>query len=100
MLVKGPGAEASAATLAVLTWRVAETQRPRLVELGLERLFREIELPLVHVLARMEAVGVKMDPYRLGEITARLRDSVDELHDEIIRLAGEDFTVASPQQLA
>ena len=100
VLVEGPRAEAAAATRAVLTWRVAAAQRPRLVELGLERLFREIELPLVHVLARMEAAGVKMDPYRLGEITARLRDRVDELHDEIIRLAGEDFTVASPQQLA
>ena len=100
VLVEGPHAEAAAATRAVLTWRVAAAQRPRLVEHGLERLFREIELPLVHVLARMEAAGVKMDPYRLGEITARLRDRVDELHDEIIRLAGEDFTVASPQQLA
>jgi len=100
VLVAGPRAEAAAATRAVLTWRVAAAQRPRLVERGLERLFREIELPLVHVLARMEAAGVKMDPYRLGEITARLRDRVDELHDEIIRLAGEDFTVASPQQLA
>ena len=100
VLVEGPRAEAAAATRAVLTWRVATAQRPRLVELGLERLFREIELPLVHVLAQIEAAGVKMDPYRLGEITARLRDRVDELHDEILRLAGEEFTVASPQQLA
>ncbi len=100
VLVEGPRAEAAAATRALLTWRVATAQRPRLVELGLERLFREIELPLVYVLAQMEATGVKMDPYRLGEITARLRDRVDELHDEIIRLAGVDFTVASPQQLA
>ncbi len=71
LLVEGPRAEAEAATRAALTWRLAEAQRPRLLELGLERLFREIELPLVHVLARMEAAGVKMDPYRLGEITAR-----------------------------
>ena len=100
VLVDGPAAEAAAATRAALTWRVAETQRPRLVELGLERLFREIELPLVRVLARMEAAGVKMDPYRLGEITARVRDRVDELTDEIMRLAGGDFAIGSPQQLA
>jgi len=99
-LVEGPAAEAAAATRAVLTWRVAEQQRPRLVELGLERLFREIELPLVRVLAQMEAAGVKMDPYRLGEITARVRDRVDEVHDEIVALAGEEFTIGSPQQLA
>src|SRR5665811_1347034 len=99
-LVEGSRAQVAAATRAVLTWRVAAAQRPRLLELGLERLFREVELPLVRVLAQMEAAGVKMDPYRLGEITARLRDRVDELHDEIIRLAGIEFTVASPQQLA
>jgi DNA polymerase I len=99
-IVEGPAAEAAAATRATLTWRVAEAQRPRLVELGLERLFREIELPLVRVLARMEAAGVKMDPYRLGEITARVRDRIDELSDEITRLAGGPFTIGSPQQLA
>ena len=99
-LTEGPAAEAAAATRATLTWRVAEAQRPRLLELGLERLFREIELPLVRVLARMEAAGVKMDPYRLGEITARVRDRVDELCDAITRLAGGPFTIGSPQQLA
>jgi DNA polymerase-1 len=99
-LVEGPAAEAAAATRATLTWRVAEAQRPRLVELGLERLFREIELPLVRVLAQMEAAGVKMDPYRLGEITARVRDRIDELADDITRLAGGPFTIGSPQQLA
>jgi DNA polymerase-1 len=99
-LVEGPAAEAAAATRATLTWRVAAAQRPRLVELGLERLFREIELPLVRVLARMEAAGVKMDPYRLGEITARVRDRIDELADEITRLAGGRFTIGSPPQLA
>ena len=99
-LVEGPAAEAAAATRATLTWRVAETQRSRLVEFGLERLFREIELPLVRVLAQMEAAGVKMDPYRLGEITARVRDRIDELADEITRLAGGPFTIGSPQQLA
>jgi DNA polymerase I len=99
-LVEGPAAEAAAATRATLTWRVAEAQRPRLVELGLERLFREVELPLVRVLAQMEAAGVKMDPYRLGEITARVRDRIDEVTDAIYRKAGEPFTIGSPQQLA
>lgn len=99
-LVEGPATEAAAATRATLTWRVAEAQRPRLLELGLERLFREVELPLVRVLAQMEAAGVKMDPYRLGEITARVRDRIDELGDEIHRLAGGPFTIGSPQQLA
>ena len=41
-----------------------------------------------------------MDPYRLGEITARVRDRIDELSDEVVRLAGGPFTIGSPQQLA
>ncbi len=90
----------TAAARAALTWRVAATQRPRLVDLGLERLFREVELPLVRVLARMEQAGVRMDPYRLGEITARARDRVDELTDRIHELAGGPFTIGSTQQLA
>ncbi|MFA4964622.1 MAG: DNA polymerase I [Thermoleophilia bacterium] len=97
---EGSIAEAAAASRALLTWRVAAEQEPRLDSLGLGRLFREIELPLVHVLAQMEAAGIKMDPYRLGEITARVRDRVDELRDEIVRLAGGEFTLGSPQQLA
>ena len=90
----------TAAARAARTWRVAAAQRPRLLDLGLEKLFREVELPLVRVLARMEQAGVRMDPYRLGEITARVRDRVDELTDRVHELAGRPFTIASPQQLA
>jgi len=99
-VLAGPQSEAEAATRAVLTWRVAETQRPRLENLGLGRLFRETELPLERVLARMEAFGVRMDPYRLGEITARVRERVEEVRDRIHDLAGGTFTIGSPQQLA
>lgn len=94
------GATAAAAARAVLTARLQPGQYQQLCALGLERLFREVELPLVHVLAQMEAAGVRIDPYRLGEITARLRDRIDELCDEIHRLAGGPFTIGSPQQLA
>ncbi len=99
-LVDGPQDEAAAATRAVLTWELAERQRGLLLELGLERLFREVELPLARVLARMETVGVRMDPYRLGEITARVRDAVDEARDRIYGLAGGEFNIGSPPQLA
>jgi DNA polymerase-1 len=43
---------------------------------------------------------VRMDPYRLGEITARVRDRVDELTDRVHELAGGPFTIGSPSQLA
>jgi len=95
----GEAPATAAATAAVLTWRLAAAQRPRLAALGLERLFREVELPLVRVLARMERAGVRVDLHRLGEITARVRDRLDELHDRIVALAGEEFALGSPQQL-
>lgn len=94
------GTEARIAAEAILTARLATSQRPQLQALGLERLFREIELPLVHVLAQMEAAGVRIDLYRLAEITARVRDRIDELRDRIYDLAGGPFTIGSPQQLA
>jgi DNA polymerase-1 len=99
-VMEGPQAEAEAATRAALTWRLAEEQRPKLEQLDLGRLFREVELPLIAVLARMEAAGVAIDLHRLGEITGRVRDSVDECRDGIWRLAGGEFTIGSPQQLA
>ena len=99
-IAEGPRHEALAATRAVLTRRLAAEQRRRLGELGLESLYRDIELPLVRVLAAMEAVGVAIDVHRLGEITAGLRDRIDELHDRIVELAGTAFTIGSTQQLA
>ena len=99
-VAEGPHLEALAATRAVLTWRLCAEQRTRLAELGLETLFTEVELPLVRVLAAMEAVGVAIDLHRLGEITARLRDRLDEVRDLIFELAGGEFTVGSTQQVA
>ncbi len=72
----------------------------RLEERGVERLYREIELPLTRVLAAMEEAGVKIDTYRMGEITARLRDRVEELEQRCFELAGEEFMIGSTQQVA
>jgi DNA polymerase-1 len=93
-------AVSAAATQAVLARRLAAVQEPRLHALRLGRLYREVELPLVRVLALMEWAGIRLDSYRLGEITARLREQVDELADRIHELAGEPFTIGSPKQLA
>jgi len=84
----------------VLARRLAAVQEPRLHALRLGRLYREVELPLVRVLALMEWAGIRLDSYRLGEITARLREQVDELADRIHDLAGVPFTIGSPKQLA
>jgi DNA polymerase I len=80
--------------------RLAAPIRARLVERGSERLYDEIELPLTAVLASMEDAGVKIDDYRMGEITARLSDRVEELESQAYELAGEEFMLGSTQQVA
>ena len=80
--------------------RLAGPMRERVVERGSERLYDEIELPLTAVLASMEDAGVKIDTYRMGEITARLADRVEELEAQAYELAGEEFMLGSTQQVA
>jgi DNA polymerase-1 len=80
--------------------RLIGPMRERLRERGGERLYEDIELPLTEVLAAMEDVGVKIDDYRMGEITARLRDRVEELEQAAYELAGEQFMLGSTQQVA
>jgi DNA polymerase-1 len=85
---------------AVLTRLLAERQRDRLEEDGLTSLFHEIELPLVDVLVEMERAGVKLDVERLRAISERFNQRAIELEQRVWELAGEEFTIGSPQQLA
>jgi DNA polymerase I len=85
---------------AVLTRVLAERQRARLDEDGLTSLFHEIELPLVDVLVEMERAGIKLDVNRLAEISRRFDERAIELERRVWDLAGEEFTIGSPQQLA
>ena len=78
---------------------LAEIQRPRIEELGLEPLLREVELPLVHVLAAMEREGLKLDAERLAEVGAGFGERIATLEKEIFELAEEEFTIGSPQQV-
>jgi DNA polymerase-1 len=82
-----------------LTHELAGRQRERLDELGLDRLLREVEMPLIEVLAAMERAGVKLDAKRLAEIGQGMAERIAELEREIFELAGHQFTIGSPQQL-
>ena len=98
-----PEVEEETATLiraAEVPRRLAGPLRARLRERGSEELYDRIELPLTAVLASMEDVGIKIDTYRMGEITARLADRVEELESQAYELAGEEFMLGSTQQLA
>jgi DNA polymerase-1 len=97
-----PAAEEETAALvrhAESARRLAPLLRERVRERGLERLYDDVELPLTTVLAAMEDAGVRIDTYRMGEITARLSDRVEELEARAYELAGEEFVLGSPQQL-
>jgi DNA polymerase I len=97
-----PEAEEETARLvrqAAVTLRLRDPLLERVRERGAEPLYRDVEMPLVGVLARMEEAGVKIDTYRMGEITARLADRVEELESRAYELAGEEFVLGSPQQL-
>jgi DNA polymerase-1 len=98
-----PDAEEETAALvrhAAATLRLRDPLLESVRERGSEELYREIELPLTAVLAAMEEAGVKVDTYRMGEITARLADRVEELEAKAYELAGEEFMLGSTQQVA
>jgi DNA polymerase I len=102
-LLPVPEADEETAALvrhAAATLRLREPLLERVRERGEEPLYREIELPLTEVLAAMETAGVKVDTYRMGEITARLADRVEELESKAYELAGEEFMLGSTQQVA
>jgi DNA polymerase I len=85
---------------AVLTRLLAARQRERLEEDGLTDLLHDVELPLVDVLVEMERAGVKIDVAGLGRIRERFGRRAAELERRVWELAGEEFTIGSPQQLS
>jgi DNA polymerase-1 len=88
------------ASNALLVAALARWQREEIRARGLTDLFEQVELPLVEVLCRMERQGVKLDVERLGQLAATVAEEVTRLEREIYELAGEEFTVGSPQQLS
>lgn len=83
-----------------LALRLSELLWPRVVEKKLDVLYREIELPLIEVLAEMEMAGVKVDPSALRGLSEELEVQLRQLEKKIFELSGEEFNLNSPQQLA
>jgi DNA polymerase-1 len=81
------------------TLRLKELFEPQLGEHTLEDLFLELELPLIPVLARMEANGIKIDVPLFREMNKKLEEELAELRSGIVALAGEEFNLNSTQQL-
>jgi DNA polymerase-1 len=93
------GSAAMAAAAAAVVLPVAAAQERALREQGMWDLFRNIELPLTRVLISMEEAGIHLDCYRLGEMSGKTQDQLEELESSIYELAGEEFNLGSPQQL-
>ena len=73
--------------------------REQLERENLDRLFREIELPLIPVLARMEAVGVALDREALALLDREFGAEIHRLEQEIWGDVGHEFNLGSPKQL-
>ncbi|MBO6023259.1 MAG: DNA polymerase I [Bacteroidales bacterium] len=88
-----------AAEDADITLQLYEKLLPLLKENGVEKLFYEIEMPLVPVLSRMEANGVRIDTENLQQISEAFGVEIHKIEEEIYKAAGMPFNIASPKQL-
>lgn len=86
--------------LAIWALRVYQTLLPEIVALGLNAVCEELEMPLICVLARMEEIGVKIDPDYFRSLNEELLREQREIEKRIWQLAGIEFNIGSPKQLA
>ncbi len=82
-----------------LTLQLPEVLNKALNEQGMNKLFNEIELPLVRVLASMELAGARIDVKSLNEYSVTLTEQMNKLESECHQLAGMNFNTASPAQV-
>ena len=80
-------------------WALRSTLEARLRELGMEKLYRETELPLCAVLARMERAGFLVDRKALYDFGESLNEGIAALQESVWQRAGHEFNINSPKQL-
>jgi DNA polymerase I len=80
--------------------RIVPLVRAQLAELELDGLYRDLEMPLVEVLAEMEFNGISVDVGHLGSMSSLFADRIEKLREEIFAAAGGEFNLDSPRQLA
>ncbi len=99
LLGEGPGL-ATAGSRARWVWQIWEMLPRALKEVSLHTLYGELEQPLVPVLAAMERHGIRVDPARLEDFSKELDLTLERLTRESYELAGEEFNIGSPKQMA
>ncbi|MBC8112270.1 MAG: DNA polymerase I, partial [Verrucomicrobia bacterium] len=88
-----------AAEDADITLQLRNVLFPKVNEKQMEKLFYEVEMPLMPVLAALENNGIKIDIDNLRESSVLLETDIEDLEERIYELAGETFNIASPKQL-
>ncbi|MES2734358.1 MAG: DNA polymerase I [Bacteroidota bacterium] len=88
-----------AAEDADVTWQLREVFNPLLQERKATKLFTDVEMPLVEVLASIELEGVRIDPLALKELSLVLETDISNLEQQVFEMAGEKFNIGSPKQL-
>jgi DNA polymerase-1 len=82
-----------------ITYQLKEHFQPILEKVGTKKLFDEIEIPLVPVLADMEKEGIRLDVAFLKSMSVDMQKDIDAFEQQIYETAGEKFNLASPKQL-
>jgi len=82
-----------------IAFRLANELEGRLKDGNVLDIARDIEFPLIHVLAAMEHTGIRLDTGVLNEISEGLEERLETIETDIFELAGEEFNINSPQQL-
>ena len=85
---------------AELALRLCDTLWPEVEARRLDSLYREIEAPLIELLAEMEEWGVRVDHGVLADLSSELQEDLDRLQRRIYEQSGEEFNLNSPRQLA
>jgi DNA polymerase-1 len=88
-----------AAADATATWAIMEKHAGRLKEDGLDKLYRDVEIPLEPILARMQAVGIKLNTQVLKEMAEDLDHRMQDITKVIYQAIGHEINLNSPKQL-
>ncbi|MEA3312282.1 MAG: DNA polymerase I [candidate division WOR-3 bacterium] len=83
-----------------LMHQAAQRYEKEIRDVGAWKVYEEIEVPLIPVLARMEQRGVRLDTSYFGKLTEEWEGELGKLEEEIYKLADRKFTIGSPKQLA
>ena len=83
-----------------VTFRLKEVLSKELTDKGLGKLFRQVEIPLVEALAVMEINGISIDRGYLSKLSGEMEKKLEKLTKHIYEIAGEEFNINSPKQLA